>query len=159
MKKNNNQGFMLAETLIVSVFVAGVLIFLYIQFLKLNTSYDEPYIYNTVENLYALEDIKKYIQLEETVLEYIDTNIEALKYIDITDCSLFTNVDYCTNLFKLEGIKDIFITTNSVPKTYIKGYSEEFQTFINKINFKGNEKYRIVASFENFTFATIRFGE
>ena len=159
MKKFNNKGFMLAETLIVSVFVSGVLIFLYVQFSKLNNLYDESYIYNTVEGLYALEDIREYIKTDEQVLQYIDTNIDTLKYIDITDCSVFTNKDYCSNLFKLEGIKYIFITTNSTPDNYIKRYDEQFLDFINKINYQGNENYRIVASFDNSTFATIRFGE
>lgn len=159
MKKINSKGFMLAETLIVSVFVAGVLIFLYIQFFNLNNSYDESYMYNTVEGLYSLQDIREYIKKDGKVLEYIKTNIDTLKYIDITDCSLFKNSDYCLNLFKLEKIKYIFITTNSVPKDYIRIYNDEFYNFISKINYQGNEKYRIVAAFYDSTYATIRFGE
>ena len=144
---------MLAETLIVTVFVAGVLMYLYIQFSNLNNSYENSYVYNTVEGLYAWDDVKAYIELE-----YIDTNIEELKYIDITDCSLFTEVDYCKKLFEVENIKSIFITTNQVPDESIIQYNEEFTTFIKKINKEGNQSYRIVAEFNNYTYATLRFG-
>ena len=158
MKKINNSGFMLAETLIVTVFVSGILIYLYIQFSNLNKSYEDSYIYNTVETLYALDDIKIYIEREDQILEYINTNIEDLKYIDITDCSLFTEVDYCKKLFEVENIKSIFITTNQVPDESIIQYNEEFTTFIKKINKEGNQSYRIVAEFNNYTYATLRFG-
>ena len=159
MKKINNSGFMLAETLIVTVFVAGVLIYLYIQFSNLNNSYEDSYVYNTVEGLYALDDVKAYIESDVQVLEYIDTNIEELKYIDVTDCSLFTDIDYCESLLESENIKTIFITTNKVPDESIIQYNEEFTTFIKKINKEGNQSYRIVAEFNNYTYATLRFGE
>lgn len=159
MKKLNNKGFMLAETLIVSTFVAGVLIFLFIQFTNLGKAYDDSYIYNTPEGLYALEDIKEYINTDLDVQLYIEQNIETMKYIDLTNCDLFTNKDYCTNLFRLENIDKIFITTNTFDKQIIKDYSEDFSAFINKIVSEGNEKYRLVASFKNSTFATLRLGD
>ena len=159
MKKHNNKGFMLAETLIVSTFVAGVLIFLFIQFTNLGKAYDDSYIYNTTEGLYALEDVKEYIDTDLDLLLYIEENIETAKYIDLTDCNLFENKDYCTNLFKLESIDRIFITTNDFDKQSITGYNEDFNIFINKIVKEGNEKYRLVASFKNGMFATLRIGD
>ena len=111
MKKLNNEGFMLAETSIVTTFVAGILIFLFIQFTNLGKAYDDSYIYNTPEGLYALEDIKEYINSDLDLLLYIEENIEIKKYIDLTDCSLFKNKEYCTNLIRIENIDKIFITT------------------------------------------------
>lgn len=158
MKKLNNKGFMLAETLIVSTFVACVLIFLFIQFTNLGKAYDDSYIYNTPEGLYALEDIKEYINTDLDVQLYIEQNIETMKYIDLTDCSLFINKDYCVNLFELENIDRIFVTTNDFDKQSITGYNEDFKIFINKIINEGNEKYRLVASFKSGIFATMRVG-
>lgn len=158
MKKLNNKGFMLAETLIVSTFVASVLIFLFIQFTNLGKSYDDSYIYNTPEGLYALEDIEEYINTDLDLLLYIEENIGTMKYIDLTDCSLFTNKEYCKNLFNLENIDRIFITTNNFNKENITGYNEDFNVFINKIISEGSEKYRLVASFKNGMFATMRVG-
>ena len=157
--KKNNKGFMLAETLIVTVFVAGVLIFLYIQFSNLSKSYEESYIYNSVDNLYALEDVKKFIENDSEFMNYLLENIEEQKYIDITDCSLFTELNYCLKLLEVENIDRIFVTTNDFQKDDVTRYSESFTNFINKINKKGKQSYRIVASFNNSTFATLRFGD
>lgn len=159
MKKLNNNGFMLAETLIVSTFVAGVLIFLFIQFTNLGKAYDDSYIYNTPEGLYALEDVKEYIDADSDLLLYIEENIGTKKYIDLTDCSLFKNREYCVNLFELENIDKVFITTNSFDKLSITGYNEDFNLFINKIVKEDSEKYRLVASFKNGMFATLRLGD
>ena len=159
MKKLNSNGFMLAETLIVTTFVAGILIFLFIQFTNLGKAYDDSYIYNTPEGLYALEDIKEYVNTDTDLLLYIDENIATMKYIDLTDCSLFTNKEYCTNLFDLENIDKVFITTNDFDKEYITGYNEDFNIFINKIVNEGSKKYRLVASFKNGMFATLRLGD
>ena len=114
MKKRDNKGFMLAETLIVTVFVAGVLIFLYIQFSNLSNSYDQSFQYNTVEGLYALEDVKKYIETDSSIKKYINSNIDSLGYIDITNCDKFTDENYCLKLFELENIDKIIITHNSI---------------------------------------------
>jgi len=159
MKKRNNKGFMLTETLIVTTFVAGVLIFLFIQFSNLSNAYEESYIYNTTEGLYALEDIKVYIESDAEFIEYLNTNIPTSKYIDITNCTHFDNREYCLKLLELENIDKIFITTNSIPKEKISGYQEEFLTFINKINEEGKQPYRLVASFKDSTYATLRFGD
>lgn len=154
--KKNKRGFILVETLLVTMFVAGALIFVYIQFSKLNKSYDDSYKYNTVEGLYALEDIKNYILNDPMATEYINSNIETQKYIDIIDCKIFTDIDNCLNLIDLENIKNIFITTNSIPKNNILKYDEDFNSFINKINSMGTESYRIVAQFNDLTYATVR---
>lgn len=159
MKNITDKGFMLAETLIVTAFVSAVLIFLFIQFTNLSKAYDESYIYNTVENLYALEDVRDYILSDTKVLEYIDSNIDDLEYIDISDCTLVTNTSYCTNLLNLENIDKIFIAKNLIAKENIKDYEESFLTFIKKINEEGEQPYRLVASFKNNSYATIRFGE
>ena len=156
MKKNCG-GFMLAETLIVTTFVAGVLIFLFVQFSILNNSYDESYVYNTVEGLYATDDIIDYIKTDSKVLEYIKTNVDSNTYVDITDCSLFINMEYCKELFSLENIDKVFISTNEISYD-INAYDDKFKKFISKINKEGNESYRVVAAFKNSTYATVRFG-
>lgn len=159
MKKINSNGFMLAETLIVTSFVAGVLVFIFIQFTTLSKKYDDSYKYNTVEGLYALEDIVNYIKSDDAALNYINNNLINFKYIDLTDCNIFSNKDYCLKLFQIENIKDIVVSTNLVDYNYFSGYDYDFIEFVKKINKEGNEKYRILASFENSTYATLRFGE
>ena len=155
----NNKGFMLAETLLVTTFIAGVLIYLYIQFTNLNKNYDDSYNYNTVEDLYALYDVVEFINSDEYAISYIENNITEQKYIDISNCSLFTDSVLCKKLLSLENINEIFITTNTVPKANITDYTSGLMNFINKINPSGIETYRLVASFNDNTYATLRFGE
>ena len=159
MKKNSNNGFVLAETLIVTTFVAGILIFLFIQFSNLSKNYNDSYKYNTVEGLYSLKNIRDYIISDSAFLTYIEENVSYNNYIDITDCSLFSNQKYCTLLFKLENIESIYIVDNYFNKNIFNDSKETIKNFINKISGDGEEKYRIVAEFKDFTFATIRFGD
>ena len=156
--KKNNRGFMLAETLLVTTFVAGILIYLYVQFSNLNTKYNEAYTYNTVENMYALVDVIDLIEDDLNALEYIEKNVVEEKYIDISNCSLFTNSDVCKKLLSIENIDEIFITTNIVPKADITSYTKGLNKFTSKINSSGEQPYRLVASFKDDTYATVRFG-
>lgn len=157
--KKNNRGFMLAETLLVTAFVASILIYLFIQFTTLNSNYSDSYNYNTVEDLYALSDIVDLINEDTYAKQYIISNIDSMDYIDISNCSVFGQKDICIRLLELENISEIFVTTNNVPNSSITGYSKEFMNFIKKIKASGEETYRVVASFNNKTYATIRFGE
>ena len=159
MKKNSNNGFVLAETLIVTTFVAGILIFLFIQFSNLSKNYNDSYKYNTVEGLYSLNNIIKYIETDDTFNQNLTNLVTSNKYLDITDCSLFSNQKYCTLLFKLENIESIYIVDNYFNKNIFNDSKETIKNFINKISGDGEEKYRIVAEFKDFTFATIRFGD
>lgn len=159
MKKNSCKGFMLAETLLVTAFVAGVLIFLFIQFTNINKNYNDSFKYNSVEGMYALDDIKNYILEDQIAHSNIITSVDENKYVNITDCSLFFDNAYCIKMFELENIKNIIVTKNAINKELFVNEDADIIQFINKINAQGEEKYRIIAQFNNDTYATIRFGE
>ena len=157
MKKN--KGFMLAETLIVTTFVSGILVFLFIQFSSLSSSYDDSYKYNTVENLYSLKNIRTYILNDINIMENIETIVDYNKILDITDCKLSTDTKYCKLLFEVENIEKILISQNNSSIDAFSNEDEKIKTFVKKINQSGSEKYRIIAVFKDNTFATIRFGD
>ena len=172
MKKMNNKGFALVETLVVTIFIATVLIFLFIQLTNLSSSYEDSFNYNSVEGLYALDDIKEYILSDSDGYTNIKGVIEQFEYCgckwdDSNDnyvseeCNVLIEGNY-NRLLKLEGINEIIILENSdYFKDSISGYSnysEGIKTFTSKINNSGDEPYRIVASFKNGTYATVRFG-
>ncbi len=156
MKKNNDKGFVLAETLIVTAFVAGVLIFIFIEFTAISRNYEESYNYNTVENLYSLNNIKEYIISDYEAFSNIKENLNSQKSINLTDCVLFTNKDYCSKLFELEQIKNIIITNNYFDSNDLSEYDTDFYKFMKSINSSGNENYRIITSFKDGTYATLR---
>ena len=158
MKKINDLGFMLAETLVVTTFVAGVLIYLFIQLTTLSENYNTSYKYNTVENLYSLKNIRDYIMSDNIAIDAINNGVND-NYIDITDCNIFLHEDYCLKLFELENIESIYISKNDFDKQIFSNIETDFNNFVNKINAEGTEKYRILAKFNNSTYATIRFGE
>lgn len=159
--KKNNKGFMLAETLIVTTFVAGVLIYMFIQFTNLNQNYDESYKYNTVEGIYALEDLSDFILNNSLVINNIDVLLPSEKYTDISKCDeeVVINSEYCKNLVEALNIEKAYVTTNKFSNTVKDNLKDEFGNFINKIKGEGSEKYRLIAKFKDGTFATIRFGE
>ncbi len=159
MKKIGNRGFLLAETLIVTTFAAGVLIFIFIQFTNLKQNYEISYKYNTIEGLYALEDIRNYILSDPGIVSKIESSLDSSDYIDIKNCSGFTDIVYCHNLFDIVQIDNIIVTKNDIPNKNIKAFDKPFRDFIKKINGKGNSKYRLIASFNNSTYATLRFGD
>ena len=156
MKKVNNTGFMLIETLIVTMIVASVLIYLYIQFTNLNRNYNQSFEYNTVEGLYALEDVKDFMSEDSAIMDYILNNMN-IGYIDITDCTGFSDTS-CPTLLGDEKITTIIVTYNDTSMTTLPStYNTKFRDFFNKINYMGDEEYRLVAEFQNGTFATLRF--
>ncbi len=158
MKKKNNKGFMLVETLIVTVFVAGVLIYMFIQYSNLSKNYQITYKYNTVEKLYALEDVRDYILSDDSVVSYIDISLSDSPRLDISNCAMFKDINYCEKMFELENIDKIIITSNIIDKSAFSDYTQDIIDFVNEIKPEGHESYRIIARFKDSTFATLRFG-
>ena len=156
MKKIKNKGFMLAETLIVTTFVAGVLIFLFIQFSKLSNSYNEYYNYNTTEALYALEDVKDYIISDSVISSKIISDVNENIYLDITNCQNFSNTEYCLKLFELENIKKVIVVPNPFDVSNLNIDDNGLLNFMSKISNEGDEEYRLIAEFNNGSYATIR---
>ena len=159
MKKEFSNGFMLIETLIVTTFVSGVLIFLFIQLVTLSNNYDNSYKYNRVEDLYLLRNIKDYMLKDLTALNTIKSQVNDNGFVELTDCSIFSETDYCLKLFELSNIKTIFITENNIETPLFKNYNDGLKSFIDKINGEGENKYRILAEFNNSRYATIKIGE
>lgn len=159
MKKNKNKGFMLAETLVVTTFVAGILLFTTIQFINLSNGYNENYKYNTVEAMYALNTVKNYILDDSKALDFINNNVTSTNYVNLKSCDMFASEIRCQKLLELEGISEIIIATNKFDKDKIVTYDDEFKNFISKIKKEGTQKYRLIAKFENSVYATVRFGE
>lgn len=57
----NKKGFMLLETLVVSTFILGILIFLFIQLSTIKRAYDTSFRYNTITGLYHAKEFSKFL--------------------------------------------------------------------------------------------------
>lgn len=159
MKKNNKKGFIFTETIIISVVVLGALIFIYTQFMNINKSYQKSFRYNNVDKLYAVKNIIDYINTDG-----LDNLISSFtgEYIDITTCpsQYFIETTYCQDLYKNLGIKTVLFVKEDI--TTLKNqnnlpFTEEMKSYLKTISVKKENRYRIIAEFEDNTFATLKF--
>lgn len=152
--KKNNKGYMLAETLIVTAFVAGVMIYLCVQLTNLSNSYEKNHSYNTVSNLYALSDIIYFINNNSSITNYvseIDEIGEICSYNNTT-----TNCLSFRNLLALENVNTLLIAKNNNSIDF-SAYSESLKDYVNTINFNGSEAYILIATFNDNTYASLKF--
>ena len=129
MKKTkivNKKGFILVETLIVGVFIMGIFSLLYTNFFPLIGEYERYKDYDTVESTYIAHWARMIALKGLTESSY--TTARNTGYLDITDCSLYTNSD---------GVADCsaFVTMNNVSKIYLTPYSTvQFKNFVKDNN-------------------------
>lgn len=159
----NKKGFTLIETLIVSTIVSGILVYLFIQLSYLKRSYNVSFKYNTVNDLYALEDICEYVNslnnrsfitdtIDSEKYVYINLNNVEDNNIDITNYDDFSSIldtlDICSLIITKEDLTDLKSINNNV---FAKGMNQ----FINKINYDKNNDYRLIAYFKDKTYANL----
>ena len=95
------------ETLIVSTFAASTMIFIFIQFRRITTEYDRTFHYNTVEGLYATQEINKYILNNDrsNVTDSISKITNMVKNVDVNSIKSHINtaqkaIDFVQDLTK-----------------------------------------------------------
>lgn len=168
MKKSNNKGFMLLETLIVSTVILSTLVFLYIQFVNVKSSYEVSFRYNTIPGLYMTKEISTF--LTENGYTALQTNLENSTngYVNIHtpnfitgDTTLYTNMITYMNIKNLLFVNDDLTTL----KTYLSSgsyatdvFNQEFRKYILKLSTNSTNKYRLIVEFYDNTFASIMIG-
>lgn len=78
MKKNtrlDTKGFLLMETLLVSLTIAGILLYMYVQYSRISDSYHRLSRYNSVENLYRTGNLKRLLAVDDEDSFY--ANVDA----------------------------------------------------------------------------------
>lgn len=171
MKKNDNKGFLLTELLVTATLVSTVLIFLYTQFYTIKRSYDTSFKYNTVNGLYALDNVRDF--LVENDIYILTQGLNTTSYIDLIENNLQpTNQTYFNTLidglnikyliFTKQNIEDLINQINSETALTSENYEyEDLKKFIKRIDFDNqdtNDNYRIIAEFNDGTFASILVG-
>ena len=170
MKKMNNKGFLLVETLVVATFCLTVLVLLFLQFKNLIISYNNSYNYNTVEGVYNLDTVKKYLIKNDTLglkTKLSDSTPYVILYSN-NNCNNnlgLTDINWCNTIAQTGNFKTILYTTSDVKnlKDYvnnnqnIEDISEDMRNFIKMIESKDNRN-RLIAEYNDGTFATITYG-
>ena len=118
MKKLNENGFLLVETLIVTVFVVSIFIFIYSNTIPLVGKYEQRFKYDGLDSVYAVDLVRKII------IESPGTNFETVRtitsgHIKKVTCNNIGNgnntyISYCNDVMKELNVDSIYITHYSL---------------------------------------------
>jgi len=112
MKKISNKGFMLAETLIVTVFVMGMFVMIYRNSVPLISEYSKLNNYDDLNVVYDLNLVKEMLFRDDeidSVLSEVDSN----GYKDMSNCNNYSNHELCSyvkNVVNVSSSDRIIIT-------------------------------------------------
>jgi hypothetical protein len=178
MKKDcklNTSGFMLVETLLVSLTIAGILIYMFAQYSTINDTYQRLYNYNTTERLYHTDVIKQFLV---TYTEkkagsgnlYTSTLANATnKSYDLTNCGFMpsgADRTYCTSLMTAIEADQVILTHADISTTTVKNgivatatakNKTAMKNFLKQIESVAGNKYRLIIVFNDETIATLVF--
>lgn len=170
--KKNNKGFILLETLLVSTFIITVLIYLYIQFSNVKKSYDISFKYDTIQSLYGLKEISKFINNNYGYGDFKDdADNSDNKYIELYNdntCKLTyfsDNFAYCNKIMSNLNIKTLLFVSSDV--SYLKNklktnnpYSNNLYLYLRNLDpYIADNAYILIAEFNDKSFATLKIDE
>lgn len=179
MKKKNNQGFLLVETLIVSTFIATTMIFIFVQFRRIQNGYNRSFSYNTTEGIYATREINKYILNNgyEKIVDYMqgrtqdgetanpEPYIELYNEKDQCSSVYLYEVNYCSRLMDNLNVKRVLVTYSDLTdfEAVIDSYEEfddKLKRFIKSIQYDTDDveitRRRTIVEFKDGTYATLK---
>ena len=148
-----NSGYVLAETLIVTAFVAGILIYLLTQLTHLNNNYEKTQNYNKVPNLYALIDVAYYIKNNSGCANYVTSIGNDITELSNSNCSGINNIK------TKEEISDLYVCKNKENEcSYTSLQDTKLKDFIKTIAWEtAVEEYRLIAKFNDGSYGTFKF--
>ncbi len=148
----NTKGFVLVETLIVSVFMMTLLTLLYTNLFPVVAEYERRAYYDSVSSKYVAHWARKMI-LDKGQPE-IFTFIHG--YFDVTDCGYYTDSHFCENFKAINHIQKIYLTDYDITtfKNYIKDdsrFTRELKDYLETISFEQNQPgvYRVIVEMKN----------
>ena len=156
----NNKGYVMTEAIIISAIVLTALILIYANFARINKNYNEAYYFNSVNGVYALNQVASFIDDDG-----IDSMIDNLdSYLDITNCTYATNKEYCKMLVDGTDIKYLLFTYNDryfIDNAMAKNnpYDLRMQKFIKTLDDSTpNYGALLIAEFNDGNYAAIPYG-
>lgn len=130
MKKINNKGFVMTETLVVAVFIMGIFGIMYNNYYPLIGEYERREVFDDVDSKYGAFWVKRFIQHSSYNLSLDMRNAINNNGYTMFSCDNITN-DYrktmCKKLVRELEVKDY----SSQPKIYITKYNlETFKNYV-----------------------------
>lgn len=165
MKKNrmfDTKGFMLVETLLVSLTIAGILVYMYSQFSTINSSYQRLYSYNNADNVYQVGAFREFMT-RYTRGSSVYNSLTA-KSINCNNMGLsIANREYCDAIYNAIGPKAIILTKGQFSEAAVLGTvtSKEdkavLQKFLKTVEQGSSSDYRLIILFQDNKVATAQF--
>lgn len=110
MSNLNNKGFLMVETVIVSVFVLAIFILVYRNSVPMISMYQNRERYDDIDSVYNANLFRELVVKDGYIYEKITKDVDDYGYVDITNCEVFREnqeiYDTCVNLKGAVGIED-----------------------------------------------------
>lgn len=161
--KKNRRGFTLIETLLVSTFVIGTLIYLFVQFSNIKKNYDISFERDTIPSIFYVKNINSYLLGTDStnITRYLETH----EYMEIESCSFTISSEaYCDALMQMANVKKAIVVkadlTNlkkQLQETNNNPFSEKMYQYILSLSNSNIESPTIIVEFLDGTIASLAF--
>lgn len=101
--KKNNEGFVLTETLVVTIFVLGIFVLIYRNSIPLISEHQKLKNYDDMSTVYSVNLIKNII-VNDSNYENVKKSVDTNGYLDLSNCNDLTNSTLCIKAKELIGI-------------------------------------------------------
>ncbi len=121
----NKKGFVLVETIVVSVFVLGLFTFIIANIIPLIGEYEKESDYDSIESIYSAHMIRKMILKSENqrIVSLATLPTEGYYMFEGDDiCYYLTNINYCKKLLSRDflDVKKIILTNYTITNDFKK---------------------------------------
>ena len=155
------KGFMLAEVLIISTLLIGVMTFMYTQIRSLNNAYTREFKYNTVDGLYNARIIKEYL---DTIYNFDSLNKTEFINKDTINSTYFNKLTEKLGILKIvvtnknNEVYDYLTNNYSSNIPYIGNDTSYYEKLVEfSITLEKDTKKHIIVAYEDGTFSDYKF--
>ncbi len=160
MKRINNKGFALVETLVVAMFVMTIFSLVYTNFFPMIGEYEKREKYDDIDSVYNTFLIKRMLEDPSTKTSNYNTmrNEANGGYSDLKRCNtLFSNalkVEYCTRLYDKLKVDKVYLTRYNLTtmknrKSSLDSYMADYLDTLPNYTKPSSYSYRIVVKFKH----------
>ena len=140
----NNKGFVMTETLVVTVFLVTIFTFVYISIIPLMGKYDDmSYRDSDIDIVYKLYTIRKMLNKDSHKSNIVLNNFKELT------CSDFDDESYCNMLMQYLDLR--VDNVDNFHLIYTKNINANIQSFQNYTPDSEKEIYNYLRKYTNFT--------
>lgn len=164
----DSKGFMLVETLLVSLTISGILIYMYAQFSTINNAYQKLYDYDTTDSLYRTASLREFLMTYTNVGKDVYYSGLTAKVVECWEPAYpdqYTDEQMCNGIVSAMDAKLIILTmdnmnVNTVLNKVGSSLDNKERAKVEKylatvLKDSSSSKYRLVVLYNDGTMATV----